>query len=148
MVKPFLSQPVLRYRYRKLQHRKILKQKLWRTWCSRYHRSPKRKGMTDFTIAAYSKPRIASGEKPCPEVGACLRRAAGAEQVPGYYTADELFQRGCEVRWRGWVRAEILILRQCAETMKVKSIGQSDWPEPGGGQDESPGDGNKSDSAW
>ncbi len=27
------------------------------------------------------------------------------------------------MRWRGWVRAEILILRQCAGTMKVKSIG-------------------------
>lgn len=27
------------------------------------------------------------------------------------------------MRWRGWVLAEILILRQCAGTMKVKSIG-------------------------
>ncbi|EOP1613432.1 DNA-binding protein, partial [Escherichia coli] len=27
------------------------------------------------------------------------------------------------MRWRGWGRAEILILRQCAGTMKVKSIG-------------------------
>ncbi|EFG1566290.1 TPA: DNA-binding protein [Escherichia coli] len=27
------------------------------------------------------------------------------------------------MRWRGWVWAEILILRQCAGTMKVKIIG-------------------------
>ncbi len=37
-VKPFLSQQVLRYQYRKQQHRKILKQKLWRTLYSRCHR--------------------------------------------------------------------------------------------------------------
>ncbi len=48
MVKPFLSQPVLRYQYRKRQHRKILKQKLWRTLCSRCHRLLKRKRMTWF----------------------------------------------------------------------------------------------------
>ena len=53
--KPFLSQPVLRYQYRKRQHRKILKQKLWRTLSSRCHCSPKRKRMTCFTIAAYGK---------------------------------------------------------------------------------------------
>ncbi len=35
--------------------------------------------------------------------GAALREL---NKYRGYYTADELFQRGCEVRWRGWVRAE------------------------------------------
>lgn len=39
---------VLRYQYRRLQHRKILKQKLWRTLCSRCHRLLKRERMTWF----------------------------------------------------------------------------------------------------
>ncbi|EIO03965.1 hypothetical protein EC09BKT78844_2464 [Escherichia coli 09BKT078844] len=46
MVRPFLSQQVLRYQSGKPQHRKKLKQKLWRTLCSRCHRLPKRKQMS------------------------------------------------------------------------------------------------------
>ncbi len=46
--KAFLSQQVLRYRYRKMQHRKILKQKLRRTLRSRCHRLLKRERMTWF----------------------------------------------------------------------------------------------------
>lgn len=44
--KAFLSQPVLRYQHRKRQHRKKLKQILWGTLCSHYHRSLKREPMT------------------------------------------------------------------------------------------------------
>ena len=42
----YCMQRVLRYQRRKLQYRKKLKQKLWRTLCSRCHRSPKREPMT------------------------------------------------------------------------------------------------------
>ncbi|EGO4570840.1 hypothetical protein ITZ95_000088 [Escherichia coli] len=45
---------MLRYQYRKLQHRKILKQKLWRTLCSRCHRLLKRKRISPLWLSASS----------------------------------------------------------------------------------------------
>ncbi|ERB17799.1 hypothetical protein [Escherichia coli] len=42
----FVDKSAYTCQYRKLQHRKILKQKLWRTLCSRCHRLLKRKRIT------------------------------------------------------------------------------------------------------
>ncbi len=48
----------------------------------------------------------------------------GAEQVPGYSPGYYRHQRTAAVSgWKTWCRAEIMILRQCAGTMKVKSVG-------------------------
>ena len=43
--KAFPQPAGVRYRFRKMQHRKILKQKLWRTLCSRCHRLLQREKM-------------------------------------------------------------------------------------------------------
>ncbi|WP_332832180.1 DUF1627 domain-containing protein [Escherichia coli] len=101
--KAFLSQPVLRYRYRKLQTQEDIKTETVADMVQSLPSLTETQGDDLILPSLHIANRELRRAKSHVQKWERLRPRCGAEQVPGYYTADELFQRGCEVRWRGWV---------------------------------------------